>query len=255
MKTRITSLLRELEAGHNITILFACESGSRGWEFPSPDSDYDVRFIFIRKASEYLKIGAPEDVISLPIDDELDVYGWDLRKVLTLLMKSNVTPFEWLQSPIVYFERPGFRKRLWTLCRNYFNPRSNAFHYLGIARGFQEKIDGNTIGIKKLFYILRPLLAADWCLSHQTIAPMRFAPLATLLPEDLRTEIQTIIIMKSTLPESAPVSLSAALLDFIRLRFDTLQTKAATLEHRTFDIDALNRFFLQSLSENDHTGT
>src|ERR1700750_867100 len=113
MQQIITGKLSEIIQEHKITLLFANESGSRAWGFPSPDSDYDVRFIYARPYKYYLSIVDRKYDLHFPITDELDVYGWDIRKVLALIRKSNTTPFEWLQSPIVYRQEQGFRDELW----------------------------------------------------------------------------------------------------------------------------------------------
>lgn len=173
MKTTIINRLAAIERSNDIKILFACESGSRGWEFPSPDSDFDVRFIYVRPINHYLAISEKDDQLGFPINDELDIYGWDIKKVLKLIRKSNTTPFEWLQSPIIYREQDDFKNKLWTLCQSYFYRKTNVNHYLGIARGaIDTVINGDEIKIKKLFYVLRPLLSAKWCLEKNTIAPM-----------------------------------------------------------------------------------
>ena len=113
MKQLITDKLATVEKENYIKILFSCESGSRGWEFPSPDSDYDVRFIYVRPYRYYLSVMERADDLNFAIDGDLDMYGWDIRKVLQLMRKSNVTPFEWLQSPIIYRQEPGFKEELW----------------------------------------------------------------------------------------------------------------------------------------------
>jgi predicted nucleotidyltransferase len=102
MKDIILQKLTELEQSENIKILYACESGSRAWGFASPDSDFDVRFIYARNVNHYLSIADMPDVVGLPVDEVLDIGGWDLKKALKLFLKSNGPLYEWLQSPIVY---------------------------------------------------------------------------------------------------------------------------------------------------------
>ena len=63
MKEKIQEQLRRIEEAENIKILLAVESGSRAWGFASPDSDYDVRFIYIRRLEDYLRLDAIRDVI------------------------------------------------------------------------------------------------------------------------------------------------------------------------------------------------
>jgi len=100
--SQIKAELARIEEDENISILWACESGSRAWGFESQNSDYDVRFIYLQRTEEYLRASDLRDVIEKPISDDLDISGWDLPKALRLFRKSNPPLLEWLQSPIVY---------------------------------------------------------------------------------------------------------------------------------------------------------
>ena len=80
MHDRIDAALTQIETDHQVRILYACESGSRAWGFASTDSDYDVRFIYVHPRDGYLSVFQGRDVIELPIDNVLDINGWDLRK-------------------------------------------------------------------------------------------------------------------------------------------------------------------------------
>ena len=104
MRKQILKKLAEIEMEHDVRIIYACESGSRAWGVPSKDSDYDVRFIYAHPRDYYLSISPLRDVIELPIDPVFDINGWDIRKALSLLRKSNIRLLEWLQSPIVYVQ-------------------------------------------------------------------------------------------------------------------------------------------------------
>jgi predicted nucleotidyltransferase len=163
MITRISATLANLEATHNIQILYACESGSRAWGFPSPDSDYDVRFIYVHPLAWYLGLDEGPDTLNFPIDAELDLGGWELRKTLRLLRGSNAALFEWLQSPIVYHEAPDFRASLVPQLSQAFNLKAGLHHYLGqLRRGVEEDLIGEEVRLKRLFYALRSALAARW---------------------------------------------------------------------------------------------
>ena len=102
MNKIIEQKLKEIEEKENVKIILAVESGSRAWGFASPDSDYDVRFIYVRETKEYLKLNEIRDVIEWQLDETLDISGWDIKKALKLLYKTNPTLFEWFSSPIVY---------------------------------------------------------------------------------------------------------------------------------------------------------
>ena len=83
--------LHAIETKNNVKIIFACEAGSRAWGFESPDSDYDIRFVYVRPKDWYFSINVENrrDVIELPILDDYDINGWDIRKALKLMRKSN----------------------------------------------------------------------------------------------------------------------------------------------------------------------
>ena len=56
IRQEIQEALRKIEKQEGVRILYAVESGSRAWGFASPDSDYDVRFIYQRKREDYLRL-------------------------------------------------------------------------------------------------------------------------------------------------------------------------------------------------------
>lgn len=254
MKKVIQDKLQHIAAEHNIRILYACESGSRAWGFPSPDSDYDVRFIYCRDLNNYLSISPKADHLSFPISDELDIYGWDISKALQLAYRSNTTPFEWLQSPVVYYEEKGFREELFSLCKNYFSRRSNTHHYLGIAKGAMETMSADgSIGIKKLFYILRPLLAAKWCVERNTIAPMNIQPLTALLPEELQKKLKDLIEEKSIAAEGQAIAPDSSLMDWVKETEQECSLLSRDFDKEYFQATSLNDFFRKTVQQYDHT--
>ena len=135
----IKNKLEEIEQKENVTILFAVESGSRAWGFESPDSDYDVRFVYKRNdISDYLKLEGIRDVIEYELNDVYDISGWDLDKTLKLLYASNPVIFEWVNSPIVYKET-RFLSEFKDFIKPYFMTIKGAHHYLHMAeRNFKE---------------------------------------------------------------------------------------------------------------------
>ncbi len=253
MKTQIINKLTEIEKANNIKIVFACESGSRAWGFPSPDSDYDVRFIYVRPINFYLSVAENTDHLSFAINDDLDISGWDVRKALQLIRKSNTTPFEWLQSPIIYKEDVDFKDELWNLCPNYFSKRVNIHHYLGIAKGAYNTIENkDEIKIKKLFYVLRPLLAAKWNLEKNTIAPMNIQPLLTLLPNELANSMQDLIQIKSTAAEGYVINIESTIKTFIENTFKNLEEQSKNLDKESFGIDELDTYFIKTIRHYDY---
>ena len=171
MREVILQKLQELEKTEGVTILHAVESGSRAWGFPSPDSDYDVRFFYVHPREHYLRLDRTRDVIERPIDEVLDINGWDLDKTLRLLHASNPTLFEWSQSPIIYRTTELFQS-FQPIIRAYFSAKSGLWHYLSMAEGnYREYLRGEQVKAKKYFYVLRPLLACRWILERGTPRP------------------------------------------------------------------------------------
>jgi predicted nucleotidyltransferase len=224
MITRITTALASLEAAHSIQILYACESGSRAWGFPSPDSDYDVRFVYVQAPDWYLGLDEKPDTLNFPVDDELDLAGWELRKTLRLLRGSNAALFEWLQSPIVYREAPGFRAQLAPLLPQAFNLKAGQHHYLGqLRRGLEEDLCGEQVRLKRLFYALRSALAARWIRERHTLPPMQFEPLRALLPLALHGVVEDLLAQKAYSTEKTMVTRPAALAAFLREEYEAGQ--------------------------------
>ena len=220
MQARITTALASLQATHNVRIFYACESGSRAWGFPSPDSDYDVRFIYCHPADWYLRLDEGPDTLNFPVDEELDLAGWELRKALRLLRGSNAALFEWLQSPIVYHEALDFRARLAPLLPLAFNLKAGLHHYLGqLRRGVEEDLLGEEVRLKRLFYALRAALAARWIRERHTLPPMEFEPLRELLPADLQRVVNELLAQKAGSKEKTLVARPAALVAWLAAEY------------------------------------
>ena len=204
MREIIAQKLTDIERAQGVRILHAVESGSRAWGFASPDSDYDVRFIYVRDVSHYLKIEPTRDVIEWQLDETLDINGWDLQKALRLLHKSNPTLFEWASSPIVYKTTPDWA-RICAHFPEYFLSESGLRHYLNMAEGnYREYLKQEMVRIKKYLYVLRPLLACKWILARGTPPPMAFAQLvAAEAGPALAAEIDKLIAIKVNAPETA----------------------------------------------------
>lgn len=167
--------LHEIECEHDVEILLAVESGSRAWGFASLDSDYDVRFIYRHRMSWYLDVLQRRDVIEYPIVDEMDYSGWDLRKMLFLLNKSNPVLFEWFHSPIVYRSDTSFLEAMKEPFDRFFSPVATVYHYLHMAENnYREYLKRDRVKVKKYFYVLRPLFACAYIERYKKAPPIQF---------------------------------------------------------------------------------
>ncbi len=202
MQKIIEQKLKEIEQRENIRILHCVESGSRAWGFASPDSDYDVRFIYVRPKDFYLRLDKTRDVIEWQLDDTLDINGWDVQKALQLLYKSNPTLFEWNSSPIVYKTTKEWEGISQTI-NKYFVAKSGLYHYLSTAKGnYREYFKGETVKFKKYFYVLRPILACRWILAKGTPPPMLFKTLMDeFLDQEILPDVLKLLDLKINSPE------------------------------------------------------
>jgi len=249
MRELIVNELKKIEAEYNVKILLAVESGSRAWGFASPDSDYDVRFIYIRPKEDYLRLEDVRDVIELPINDDLDINGWDLQKALRLLYRSNPTLFEWFSSPIVYMET-DFADQFRGIMTEYFSTQKSLYHYISMAQGnYREFLKGEMVKAKKYFYVLRPVLACNWVLNRQTPPPMLFDELAAAeLPEVLKADVDRLLDLKMNSPEVKEIPRIDALNEYLDREIILVKNRIKELaKEQNNSWQALDDLFLKTL--------
>lgn len=249
VRATIDSQLSILETVHGVRILYACESGSRGWGFASPDSDYDVRFLYVHPLSWYLQVTPQRDVIEVPISGDLDINGWELRKALTLLKKGNATIIEWLNSPIVYRADPIFLSALQSTATQNHQPERSFHHYLHMAqKNYRDLLGKRTVRFKKYLYVLRPLLAALWIGQGRGIAPMRFQELLDTMVHDPVTQeaIEHLLKIKRACQESNYGRPLPILNRFIDTELDQLKNMPP-LETSAIDFSVLDHLLLQTV--------
>jgi predicted nucleotidyltransferase len=218
--------LEQARSQHGVTIPWAIESGSRAWGFPSPDSDYDCRFIFLRPRDHYLTLWPRRDVIEIPIDPVFDVNGWDLAKALRLLVKGNATVTEWLHSPIIYSGDRRFRDSLLELAGEVLRRDLVGRHYFHVGR---QQLPGgeNEVSLKKVLYSLRPAAALRWLRVHpgQAVPPMNLQDLMSECdpPSDVVEETHRIVALKSVTRETGSGVFPPALAQFIAAEFEVAE--------------------------------
>jgi predicted nucleotidyltransferase len=254
MRTEVREKLAAIEEREQCIICLAVESGSRAWGFASPDSDYDVRFIYVRPSSWYLSVYVEDkrDIIEEPISDVLDVMGWDLRKALRLLKKSNPPLLEWLQCPIVYTEHQDIASELRSLVPEFYSPKATFHHYLHMAQGnFREYLRGETVWRKKYFYVLRPLLAMRWIERNPGPVPIEFNRLveATVQEPHVLEAIEKLLREKRAGAELDRGPHSPALSAFIEVELQRLEAAAETVPVAKSSSDRLDDCFRKILSK------
>lgn len=257
IQKEIQDNLNAIEEQYKVRILLAVESGSRAWGFASPDSDYDVRFIYVHRLNEYLRIDPMKDVIEWKLDEVLDINGWDIRKALLAFGRGNPNVMEWATSPIVYRKAPEWDMLKETVM-SYYSEKSALCHYYGTAnstlRGF---LCGDMVRYKKYFYALRPLLCCRWIERYHTVPPMEFEKLLTMFeePDDVLTAelyqgIRELLVRKAETEEKDLNPQMPVIIEFIRSEcaLQKQLSDAARDDHR-YGFGELNEAFRHLLEQ------
>lgn len=244
----IEALLNRIEEERGVRILYACESGSRAWGFASPDSDFDIRFFFQHSRRAYLSVSPPQDTIELPIDDDLDPGGWDVRKSAGLLGRSNGALLEWLHSPIVYRAEEGFLDRWRRAAIDCLRPRALADHYRGLAKQmWLGKLQGAEVRAKDYLYGLRALACARWVLSRGTIPPVAFDEAKVVLPEDVQGALPALLAWKERSGEGEKMAREVILDAFLAEELPRIVEELEAIESEPVANEMVDRLYRDQL--------
>ena len=243
--------IREIEEKENIKVLHVIESGSRAWGFASPDSDYDVRFIYVRNKNYYLSLRENKDFIDWELNEVLDINGWDLKKVLQHFHKSNATLFEWSNSPVVYYTTDEWKNIYNGVACNYFSCKSALYHYYGTAnKNYHEYLCEDMVKYKKYFYVLRPILAYKWIEIKKCPPPVLFDELFnTVLDDDMKAAVEDLLAKKVMMSEADKAPRVDVINQYIEEKL--LYYKAlleSMTDDRNPDWDALEKEFIDVLN-------
>ena len=246
IRQEIIHRIKQAELQHNVKVLYAVESGSRAWGFASPNSDYDVRFIYAHPKDWYVAVDLEQkrDVIDYEIIDEIDINGWDVRKALQLFAKSNPAFIEWIQSPIIYVDDGIFAQQARLLRASIYSIERGIYHYRSMAktnyRGYLRKAN---VPLKKYFYVLRPLLAILWLEKYQQPAPVEFDQLMTLIAdnEPLTEAIQQLLTQKKACLEKQLIPTVPAINEFIETELQRLESYSLSPKKCVERFDLLNQ--------------
>ena len=256
MNEKIIQYLDKIEKEKEVKILLACETGSRAWGFPSPDSDFDIRIIYVHKKDWYLSLSEKRDSIDLMFENnEIDITGWDLRKSLKLLRKSNPPLLERLQSPILYKHNSSFLKEINELANSQYSRIATIHHYLSMAKKFLEELkEKEDYKLKKFFYALRSATACKWILKKEEIPPIEFQKMLNGLniENSLVNRINELISLKATISESYLHNGEIELINFIETCINSADENRKSLPSSKGNADELNSFFLKMLTQNDN---
>ena len=252
---KIEQYLDKLEQEKEIKILLACETGSRAWGFPSPDSDFDVRLIYLHKKDWYLSLAEQKDSIEVMYENkQIDISGWELRKTLRLLQKSNPALLERIQSPITYRCDEVFLAAIKQLAEGQYSRIAAIHHYLSMAKKSLEEIRSKeTYKLKTFFYALRAATACKWILEKEEMPPIELSKMINglILQGHLTNRIRDLIALKSTKHEGYLHTGEAELISFIENCIAAAEEKGKKLPAAKGNSGELDVLFRDTLARYD----
>lgn len=158
----IVPWLHFIEKVNDIKIIAALVSGSRSYGVAAPNSDYDLKFLFVNRVENYISIDRPAQVIEATAPDGHDgtITGYELGKYLNLLRKSCTNQLEYLACDtfIKDFTDEGIVDSLIDIGNRCLNP----VKLLAGVRGYMkryiaklEKAEDHDTKLKCLVHLLR----------------------------------------------------------------------------------------------------
>lgn len=246
----IPNKLREIENKYDVDIIYAVESGSRAWGFPSPDSDYDVRFIYIRNRKDYIQLYPLKDTINYQLDNIYDIIGWDIKKVLQLFAKGNPTLFEWANSKSAYRTCADW-EFIYDVASKYFSEKAACYHYYGMAKStYCEYLTQEQVTYKKYLYAIRPLLCLKYIEERHCPPPVfiddLMRDLIHTLSIELLASIRALLEEKRTDKESDLHDHIPLIHHFIETELEVQKRIIKNLPNQpSIDIKPLNELFLK----------
>lgn len=251
MEDKIKKYLTDLEKEKGIEILLACETGSRAWGFPSPDSDFDVRIIYKHHKDWYLSLTEEKDTIECFYENnDIDISGWDLRKCLRLMWKSNPPLLERIQSPIIYHVDKEFLAGINSIAQKTYSRIATIHHYLSMAKkALDEVVSSNDYKLKRFFYALRASVACLWILEKEEIPPIEFGKMVNGLDlsDNLTNRINELIELKSTISETYLHKGEHDLIKFMETCLEKADNESKNLPASKGQMSELNEFFRNTL--------
>ncbi|AZB20140.1 nucleotidyltransferase domain-containing protein [Chryseobacterium indologenes] len=247
MTPKILKKIKEVETSKGVEVLLAVESGSRAWGFASPDSDYDIRFIYRHEKDWYLSPWDKDETIEFMTEDDLDGSGWDLRKTFRLLLKSNAALLSWFYSPIVYMKNERFVELFKPLADACFSPIAVSYHYVSMSKKYLEGCRNDEVKLKSYFYCLRTALTGKWIIDKGTVPPVLFSDLLVLTDDATRRKIEHLVALKATKGEAYFHANDWELFDFLEKTIQENENKSKSLRGSNADKVEMERIFREIL--------
>ena len=249
----IIGKLKEIEAAYEVTIPLAIESGSRGWGFAAANADYDCRFIYVQKPERYLSVSEVDEFIEFELNETFDIKGYDLKRALKYIMKSQAAINEWLSSNVVYIINEPIVKRLRGLAAEFFNPIPVSYHYLSLAKKTLAEITSTEDArIKKYFYVLRPIANLNFIHLFRRMPYMEYnrtlAAIST--PSEVQIAINALTEQKMMMFENDRIPAHGLLIGYFKTEIERFDNLLKDMRHdKKTEYTALDEAFRATIKD------
>lgn len=156
--------------------------GTRQYGYPTHDSEHDVLFVFKYPTDDYSKLENPSFDIETP---EANIRGWDIHKFCDMLVKSELTAFEALNSKRYEFDsrytkRTFYNDIQWIVrASGLYDSIRMAITMIGHTNRIYDnyKNSNGNDKLKNFLDFCRLVLSADYSMRHDEYPPIKLMEL------------------------------------------------------------------------------
>ena len=249
MRERILEIIKEIEKEKNVKVILVADTASRSLGYSTSSSDYDIRFVYIQKPEKYLRLGIGRDTIERKVDN-FDFVGFDLRKALEMIRKSNVQMWQWLYSTQVIL-KTELSEKIKNLMPEFFVPKIALHQYAGISsNNFKRKISKEE-NVKIKYYILSVIrIATGLKIARDKKYPEieHISRIGVILPEKVYEEVKRILKLRTEYFLET-VQANEILNGFIKENVEMLNTISDSIETKKRNQAKLDELFFEIIRD------
>ncbi len=134
-----------------------------------------------------------------------------------------------------------------SLAENNFNPVAGFYHYHSMSKGFEETLNTEKMTLKSYFYAIRTALCANWIYKNETIPPVLFTELYSIIDEKYHVTLNDLIYLKSKHIEKSTEPVSDTLIKLVKDIVAENESIKNNLINKKPNPEEFNTFFLKTV--------
>ena len=219
---KIPQYIDKLSEEYDVRVLWAVLDGSRKMGYSYPFSDWDVILIYCHNPEWYQVENNKKDTIEVVYENDVDIVGWDIKKVVGEIKKGNPIVLNWLNTNSEWNADYQFIDEIRALVPLCFDPGTAISYYFKTHIALNKNDDKETAyPLKHFFYYLTGVITCMWIEKKRT-TPLPLLKMVNELVQDenIRDEIKKIHLMLSLRLSKEKYQVSSRLLDFAQNNAD-----------------------------------